>query len=174
MGDHTLLYKAAFQMLQHFCMHTLSNCVSLLQWQDSSALNVTKGLFPATGRATIPCQGWKSPLHLWFSIFTRDLGVSAVGGNVHLQPRERTVSLGCIQSSVASRTPLLWSGDTPPAVLCSGNAFRLKESRFRLDSRKKFLTVGVMRPWNQMPRVVNTPPLELFKVRFDETLSNLV
>lgn len=83
----------------------------------------------------------------------------AVGGSVHLQPRKSIVSLGCLQSSVASRTLLLWSGETSPGVLCSGNGFRLEGSRLRLNTRKKFLTVRMMRLQNQSPRVVNSPPL---------------
>lgn len=75
---------------------------------------------------------------------------------------------GCIQWSVVSRTPLLWSGETPPGVLRSGNGFSLKGNRFRLCSRKKFLTGRVMSLWNQMPgEVVNAPSLEVFKVRFN-------
>jgi len=53
-----------------------------------------------------------------------------------------------------------------------GNSFRLEESRFRLDIRKKFFTV---RHWNRLPsEVVNAPYLEAFKARLDEALSNLV
>lgn len=61
--DLVVLCKPAFQELHHFCMHMLSRCVCLLQWQDSGALGMAKGLFPATGGATIPCHGWKSLLH---------------------------------------------------------------------------------------------------------------
>lgn len=63
----------------------------------------------------------------------------------------------------------------PPGVACSENGFRLKESRFRLGSRKKFLTVRLMRLWNQMPReVVKARSVEVFKVRFDGALSSLM
>jgi len=49
-----------------------------------------------------------------------------------------------------------------------GNGFRLEEGRFRLDIRKKFFTVRVMRQWNRSPReAVDAPSLEVFKARLD-------
>ena len=56
-----------------------------------------------------------------------------------------------------------------------GNGFKLKEGRFRLDIRKKFFTVRVVRHWHRLPReAVGAPSLEVSKARLDGALSNLV
>ena len=50
-----------------------------------------------------------------------------------------------------------------------------EEGRFRLDSRKKFFTVMVVRHWSRFHReAVDAPTLEAFKARLDGALSNLV
>jgi len=55
------------------------------------------------------------------------------------------------------------------------NGFKLREGRFRLDIRKKFFTVTVVKHWSRLPReVVEAPSLETFKARLDSTLSNVV
>ncbi|KFR05979.1 hypothetical protein N306_14254, partial [Opisthocomus hoazin] len=55
------------------------------------------------------------------------------------------------------------------------NGCTLKEGRFRLDIRKKFFTMRVVKHWNRLPReAVDAPSLEVFKARLDAALSNLV
>jgi len=56
-----------------------------------------------------------------------------------------------------------------------GNGFKLKEGRFRLDTRKIFYTLTVVKHWHRLPReVIDAPSLGTFKVRLDRALSNLV
>ena len=53
--------------------------------------------------------------------------------------------------------------------------FKLEEGRFRLDIRKKFFTVRMVRHWNRFPsEAVDAPSLEAFKAWLDGALSNLV
>ena len=55
------------------------------------------------------------------------------------------------------------------------NGFKLEEGRFRLDIRKKFFTVRVVRHWNRLAsEVVDALSLEAVKARLDGALSNLV
>ncbi|KFQ26481.1 hypothetical protein N332_02684, partial [Mesitornis unicolor] len=55
------------------------------------------------------------------------------------------------------------------------NGFKLEEGRLRLDIRKKFFTVRVVRHWHRLPsEVVDAPSLEVFKARLDRALGNLV
>jgi len=58
---------------------------------------------------------------------------------------------------------------------CYGNAFKLREGRFRLDIRRTLFTVRVVKHWNRLPgEVVDASSLEIFMVRLDMALSNLL
>ena len=56
-----------------------------------------------------------------------------------------------------------------------GNAFKLREGRFRLDIRKKFFSMRVVRHRNRLPReAVDAPSLRVSKASLDGAWSNLI
>lgn len=56
-----------------------------------------------------------------------------------------------------------------------GKGFKLKKGRHKLDIRKMFFIVRVLRHWNSLPReVVDALSLETFEVRLDRALSTLI
>ena len=71
------------------------------------------------------------------------------------------------------------TGEGPFVRSCNyrikGNGFKLEEGRFKLDIRKKFFTVRVVRHWNKLlSESVDALTLEAFKPRLHEALRNLV
>ncbi|KFO76442.1 hypothetical protein N303_08031, partial [Cuculus canorus] len=55
------------------------------------------------------------------------------------------------------------------------NGCKLERGRFRLDIRKNFFTMRVVRHWHRLPReAVAAPSLEVFKARLDGALGSLV
>ncbi|KFP42110.1 hypothetical protein N324_05027, partial [Chlamydotis macqueenii] len=56
------------------------------------------------------------------------------------------------------------------------NSFKLKDGRFRLDIRNIFFfAMRVVRCWHRSPReFVDAASLEVYKVRLDGALSNLI
>ena len=55
------------------------------------------------------------------------------------------------------------------------NGFKLKQGKFRLDIRKKFFPVRVLRRWHRLPReVVNARSLAVCKAMLDRALDDMV
>jgi len=62
-----------------------------------------------------------------------------------------------------------------PVAIGQGVMVLTERGRFRLDTRKKFFAMRVVKHRHRLPReVVDAPSLETFKARLDGALSNLV
>jgi len=56
-----------------------------------------------------------------------------------------------------------------------GNSFKQRKGRLKLDIRKEFFTMRVVKHWNRLPReAVEAPSLEIFKARLYDALSNQI
>jgi len=56
-----------------------------------------------------------------------------------------------------------------------GNRPQLKEGEFRLANRRKFFMIKVVRQQNRLPReAADAPSRQVFEVRLDRALSNLI
>jgi len=62
-----------------------------------------------------------------------------------------------------------------PSDRTRGNGHKLKRGKFRLNMRKNFFTLRVTEPWNRLPReILESPSLEIFKIRLDKVLCSLL
>ncbi|KGL91553.1 hypothetical protein N301_07867, partial [Charadrius vociferus] len=96
-----------------------------------------------------------------FSLEKRRLRGDLIAAFQYLKGAYRRAGEGLFTSACSDRT--------------RENGYKLEEGRLRLNIRKKFFTLRVLRHWNRLPReVVEAPSLEVFKARLDMALGNLV
>lgn len=56
-----------------------------------------------------------------------------------------------------------------------GSGHKFKHAKFHLNTRKRFVTLRVVKQWNGLLReIVKSPPIDTFKTRLDMVLGNLL
>jgi len=126
----------------------------MLEWVQRRVQKMTRGL------EHLPCKDRLRELRL-FSLKRKRLWGDLIAAFQDLKGAHRKDGEGFLMSSRSDR-----AGE---------NDFKLEEGSFRLDTRKKFFTMRVVRHWHRLPReAVDAPSMETLKVRLDGAVSNLV
>jgi len=152
-----LLYSALVTPSLQSCIQLWSpqhkKDMDLLEWGQRRATNTTRGLE-----------------HLFYEDRLRELALFSL--------ERRRLWGDLIEAFQYLKETYRKDGENHFSKACCdntrSNGFKLREGRFRLDTRKKFFTMRVVKHWNRLPReIVEAPYLETFQARLDGALSNL-
>ncbi|KFO79159.1 hypothetical protein N303_11818, partial [Cuculus canorus] len=128
--------------------------MELLEWVQRRATKMIGGL------ENLPYEDRLRELVL-FSLEKRRLRGDLIGTFQYLKGAYRKAEEGLFIKACGDRT--------------RGNGYKLERGRFRLDIRKNFFTMRVVRHWHRLPReVADAPSLEVFKARLDGALGSLI
>ncbi|KAK4815883.1 hypothetical protein QYF61_009934 [Mycteria americana] len=132
----------------------LQCCVQLWSPQHRKDMELLERI---QGRATKMIRGLE---HLSYEDRLRELGLFSL--------KKRRLRGDLLAAFQYLKGAYKKDGDRLFSRACSdrtrGNGFKLKEGRFRLEIRKKFFTMSVVKHWDRFPReVVDAPSLETFQ-----------